>query len=77
MRGNTTVRAKAYDKIVNDDNKLIVDRDSENQSLLVRWGNGYFLSEDRGDIIIDYDIKGNVIGIELLRFEPENMETRE
>jgi len=50
---------------------VITDHDSENHTLLVRWGDDYSESIDFGPYVLDYDTKGNVIGVELLDFKLE------
>ena len=48
---------------------IIYDYDDENYSLFVRWEDGFNVSEDHGDYILDLNINGDIIGIEILNIK--------
>ncbi len=54
---------------------MIIDYDPENKSLFLRWGEKFHISEGHDDYILDFDEKGQVIGIELLNFDIEKLES--
>jgi uncharacterized protein YuzE len=47
------------------------DYEAEHKIISLTWEVGYHISKDHGDYIIDLNEKGEVIGIELLSFNPE------
>lgn len=50
---------------------LLIDYDKENKNIFIRWGKteNYFISEDHGDFVLDFDKNNKIIGIELLYFD--------
>lgn len=58
--------------IIKNSNKqdcVLIDHDSENKTLFLRWGDKYHTSVDGKNYVLDLNEYGDIIGIELLHFD--------